>query len=163
MSWTKGEIIRDVFTEMGIASYEFDVSPEEVVGAIRRLDTMMGEWEIRGLRLSYPQPSSPDGSSSDDDANVPAYALEAIITNLAIRLAPSYGKGISPDTKTTAKTSLSMLFGLSAKPVEQQKNSMPSGAGYKGTGQWTSEPNDPLIVGDDSELDLEGALNVSSN
>jgi hypothetical protein len=160
MSWTKGEIIRDVFTEMGIASYEFDVSPEETVSAIRRLDTMMAEWEMRGLRLSYPQPSSSNGSCSDDDSNIPDYALDAIITNLAIRLAPSYGKGISPDTKITARRALSMLYSVSAKPQQQQMLSMPKGAGYKDSeDRWTSEPRDPITMGEDSELDLQGALN----
>ena len=164
MSWTKGEIIRDVFTEMGIASYEFDVSPEETVSAIRRLDTMMSEWEIRGLRLGYPQPSEADGSSSDDESNVPAYALDAIITNLAIRLAPSYGKGLSPDTKTTARRALTVLYGRSAKPVEQQMNAMPKGAGYKTTeNRWTSSPEDPLATGDDNILDLGGTLNGNTN
>jgi hypothetical protein len=164
MSWTKGEIVRDVFTEMGIASYEFDVTPEETTSAIRRLDTMMAEWEARGLRLSYPQPSSADGSSSDEESNVPDYALDAIITNLAIRLAPSYGKGLSPDTKMTARRALSILYSKSTKPQQQQKLSMPKGAGYKDTeDRWTAEPTDKLAVGDDSYLDLEGALNVNTD
>jgi len=163
MSWTKGEIVRETFTEMGIASYEFDVGPEETVSAIRRLDIMMGEWEIRGLRLSYPQPSTADGSGSDEDSNIPGYAINTVVTNLAILLAPSYGKGISPDTKTTARKGLTVLYGQFTKSPEQQKVPMPKGAGYKGTGEWTPEPSNPLAVGEDAILDLEGALNVSNN
>lgn len=164
MSWTKGDIVSEVFNEMGIASYEFDVAPEMTVSAIRRLDMMMSTWEAKGIRLGYPQPSSPDGSSSDDDSNVPDKAHEAIVTNLAIRLAPSYGKGLSPDTKATAKMSLTMLQGIFAKPVEQQMNSMPKGAGYKNTdSRWTPAPTSPISVGDDSILDLGGVLENDTN
>lgn len=164
MSWTKGEIILEAFSEMGIASYAFDVSPEETSAALRRLDAMMAEWNARGLRLSYPIPNTADGSSVDEDSGVPDYALEAIITNLAIKLAPSYGKILSQETKTAARKSLNVLYGLSAKPLEQQFNSMPAGAGYKNSDRrFTSAPIDPLAVGDDSELDLQGALYDGSN
>lgn len=164
MSWTKGEIVRDAFTEMGIASYEFDVSPEEIITAIRRLDTMMAQWEIDGIRLSYPQPSSAGGSAPGDASNVPDYALEAMITNLAIRLAPSYGKGISPDTKTTAKNALTSILNRSAMPIPQQKLTMPKGAGYKSTGTpFTTGPVDVLVAGDDSILDLEGVFDGNTD
>jgi hypothetical protein len=163
MGWTKGEIVSETFSEMGIASYTFDIGPEEIVSAIRRLDLMMASWESKGLRFGYPQPSTANGSSSDDDSNIPDIAIEAVLTNLAIRLAPSYGKGLSPDTKTIAKTSLNSLIGIFAKPIEQQKNPMPSGAGYKGTRKWTSEPIDPIGIGDDSILDLGGVFNNDTN
>lgn len=164
MSWTKGELVRDALSEMGLASYEFDISPEETVSAVRRLDSMLAQWESDGIRMGYHQPSSADGSSVEDVSNIPDFAHEAIITNLAIRLAPSYGKVISPDTRMTAKFTYSRLAGRFAKAPEQQKLSMPKGAGYKTTdSRWTNPPSDILSAGDDSYLDLEGVLNVDTD
>lgn len=163
MSWTKGEIIQDAFTEMGIASFSFDTGPEEQSSALRRLDAMMGEWNSRGLRLSYPLPNTADGSSLDEDSNLPDYALRAVIINLAIELAPGYGKTLSNQTLTNARKALTILYSRSAQPAEQQFNQMPKGAGYKHTEwRWTRYPSDKLVAGNDSELDFEGALNVDN-
>ena len=164
MSWTKGQIVSEALTEIGIAEYEFDVGPEEKRTALRRLDMMMADWNARGLRLSYPLPfGSTDGSLSDD-SNIPDIALEAVVLNLACRLAPSYGKMLSMDTKVLARKAMTTLQAIYAKPSEQRFPQMPKGAGYKHT-EWrfTKEPTDPLAVGDDSELDLQGAFNGADN
>ena len=150
MSWTKGEIVLEAFTEIGIASFAFDVGPEETTGALRRLDAMMAEWGERGLRLSYPLPSDPDCSSLEEDSMIPDWAAEALFTNLAIKIAPSYGKTASPETKAAARKALTTLYGKAAKPVEQQFNQMPVGAGYKDTDRrYTTPPTTTLDVGND--------------
>ena len=156
MSWTKDEIITAAMTELGIADYEFDISVGEKQTALRRLDMMMAEWGTRGLRLSYPLSSS---STLDEESNIPDLALEAVVTNLAIRLAPSYGKVLPLDTKVIARKTLTTLYGKYNNPPQVQFPQMPKGAGYKGTDNtYTSVPEDALAVGKDSELDLEGAF-----
>ena len=63
---------------------------------------------------------------------MPASANEAIYTNLAIRLAPGYGKIVSPDTKLIAKSSYDVLLLNSTSPREMQlPGTMPAGAGNK--------------------------------
>ena len=155
MSWTKDEIITAAMTEMGIADYEFDITVEEKQTALRRLDMMMAEWGTRGLRLSYPL----SASTLDEASNIPDIALEAVVTNLAIRLAPSYGKTLSLDTKVIARKTLTTLYGKYNNPPQVQFPQMPRGAGYKATNnRFTEVPESPLAVGKDSELDLEGAF-----
>ena len=164
MSWTKGDLVNEAFSEIGIASYEFDTSPEERIAAIRRLDMMMAEWNGRGLRLGYPLPDGPDCSSTDDDSGIPDWAVEPVVLNLAIRMAPSYGKTLPPDTKAVARRGLTTLYNMSTVPVEMQFQQMPKGAGYKETERrFTRYPKDKLAVGEDGFWDFGGALNVDTN
>ena len=157
MGWTKGQFIIQAFDEIGLASYVFDLSPEQKQTALRRLDTMMAAWNALGIRLGYPLPSSPDDSDLDEETNVPDSANEAIYSNLAIKLAPSYGKQVMPDTKMTAKESYNTLLSRAAMPMEQQMPStMPSGAGNKPwrvyDDPFVRRPVSPLLAGGDGEI-----------
>ena len=161
MGWTKREIINQAFEEIGLAGYVFDLQPQQLEGALRRLDAMMATWNGKGIRIGYPLPSSPGSSDLDQDADVPDEALEAMALNLAVRIAPGYGKTVSPDTKASAKGAYNQLMAQAATPVEMQLDSMaiPAGAGNK---HWRSRkdpflapPTDPLQAGPDSILDLE--------
>ena len=64
---------------------------------------MLAEWNAKGIRLGYPIPGSPDDDLASEAAAVPDSAYEAVILNLAIRLAPQYGKTVALETKATAK------------------------------------------------------------
>jgi hypothetical protein len=157
MGWTKGQFIIQAFDEIGLASYVFDLSPDQKQFALRRLDTMMAAWNALGIRLGYPLPSSPDDSDLDEETNVPDSANEAIYSNLAIKLAPSYGKQVMPDTKMTAKESYNTLLSRAAMPMEQQMPStMPSGAGNKPwrvyDDPFVRRPVSQLLAGGDGEI-----------
>lgn len=155
MSYTKRQLIEAAMTELGLASYSFDSMPEQTEAALRRLDSMMAEWNARGIRLNYAIPSAPEDSDIDADSNVPDSAWEAIIVNLAIRLAPSYGKNVSVDTKITARHALNTLMARFAMPSEIKLPSMPAGAGQKSTDMpFTPSPTVSLVVGSDAELDF---------
>jgi len=162
MGYTKREIIELAFEEIGLAAYVFDLQPQQITGALRRLDTMMATWNGKGIRLGYPLPSSPGMSDPDQDCDVPDAAFEAMGLGLAVRIAPGYGKTVSPDTKASARSAYTQLMAQSAKPMEMQldRYSIPSGAGNKGwrgdgTNPFLDQPTDPLDAGPDSILDLE--------
>lgn len=153
MSYTKGELALSALEELGIASYEFDVDPEQISSAIRRLDSMMADWNSRGLTLSFPIQKEED-SDSDTDSNIPSWAWEAVVTNLAIKLGPSYGKAVSPETKINAKNSLNSVYGVFAKPKEMQFSSMPRGAGHKPIDyRYTPSPENQYLKPIDEEFD----------
>lgn len=161
MAYTKRDIINRAFEEIGLASYVFDLQPEQLEGALQRLDAMMATWNAKGLRLGYPLPSSTAASSLTQELDVPDAALEAMHLNLAVRIAPGYGKTPSPDTKGAAKLSYNTLLSKSAHPVEMQLGNMtiPSGQGNKGwrdnRDPFLRHPADRLKAGPDSLLDLE--------
>jgi hypothetical protein len=159
MGWTKRQFVTQAFEEIGLASYVFDLTPEQLQSALQRLDTMMAAWNALGIRLAYPLPSNPQDSDLDEQTNVPDSSIEAIYTNLAIKLAPSYGKQVMPDTKTTAKESYNTLLSIAAMPNQQQMpGSMPSGAGNKPwrvyDNPFLRQPTTSVQVGGDSQLEF---------
>jgi len=131
--WSKLQIIDEAFSELAIQGYVFDISPDEQQAALRRLDVMMATWEKKGVRVGYAMPANPQDSNIDSASGLPNYAVEAVYLSLAIRLAASYGKQISMDTRKLARDGYDLLLIDAAQPQEQQmRGSMVSGAGNKG-------------------------------
>lgn len=157
MGYTKRQFVTSAFEEIGLADYVFDLQPEQLEGALRRLDSMMAEWNAIGIRLGYAMPSSPQDSDLDTETNVPDSAWEAIITNLAIRIAPGYGKAVAPDTKVSAKGAYNILLQRATYPLEQQlPQTMPTGAGNKPVrlnNPYVRMPADPIDAGSDGPLE----------
>lgn len=159
MSYTKKEFIVAAYEEIGLASYVFDLQSEDLQMALRRLDSMMAQWNAAGIRLGYPIPSSPSGSSLTEDTDVPDSANEAIITNLAIKIAPSFGRMVAPETKITAAIGYHRLLARAAMPTQQKMPStMPAGAGNKTwriyDDPFLRGPTQTVDVGSDSELEF---------
>ncbi len=143
MGYTKRQFCVATFDEIGLASYVFDMPTDQFQKTMRRLDAMMAEWNAKGIRLGYPMPSSPEGGDLDAETEVPDSAWEAIITNLALRVAPSFGKQVMAETKTAAKRAYNTLLSLAAMPPEMQfPNTLPAGAGNK---PWIYD--DPFVRG----------------
>ena len=160
MSWTKRQYITQAFEEIGLASYVFDLQPEQLQSAGRRLDAMMEVWNGKGIRLGYPIATNPEDIDLDTETGVPDSANQAIITNLGIQLAPGFGKVISQETKVAAKDAYNGLLSRSTKPIEMQfPKTLPRGAGQKpwrfNNDPFIDPPVDPLLAGDDSVLDFE--------
>ena len=159
MGYSKQQFVTAAFEELGLAAYVFDLAPEDLQTALRRLDSMMAEWNAKGIRLAYPLPGSPQDASLTEPSQVPDSANEAIITNLALRLAPGFGKQAMPMTMATAKAAYNTLLSRAAMPEEQQlPGTMPAGAGWKpwryGT-PYLNAPKDPVQSGGDGPISLE--------
>lgn len=147
--YTKRQVIEQAFEEIGLASYIFDLTAEQLQSALRRLDLMVASWQAMNIQIGYPLPSSPGTSNIDEEIQTSATNNEALVLNLAVRLAPSYGKSVSPDTKITAKNLYNQLLIQAATPYEQQfVKTLPLGAGYKRTDQvFVNTPDlNPLVV-----------------
>jgi len=158
VSYTKRQFVEEAFAELGMANYTFDLQPQQLDTALRRLDAMMATWNAKGIRLGYPLPSSPQDSDLDTETQVPDSANEAIVANLAIRIAPQYGKSVAIDTRTTAKLGYDTLLARAAFPLEQQfPQTLPLGAGQK---PWRYDtpfmpaPVDPVLAGPDGPIEL---------
>jgi len=125
MSYTKRQLINDAYEELGLANYVYDLQAEQLQSALRRLEGMMAEWEDK-MTLSYPF-----GSNIDEDTLLAENTTTAIVTNLAIRLAPTVGRVITPATKSAAKSSYATLYGAYSTIPQMQKRPVNSGAGQK--------------------------------
>lgn len=160
MGWTKRQFVEQALDELGLSPFTYELSAEQLASALRRLDTMMAEWNARGIRLGYALPSSPSSSSLDEQSGVPDAAFDAVITNLAVRLAASYGKNITAPTAVAAKNAYNMLLSRAAMPPEQAfPGTLPYGAGNKTWRDYGSPyfpaPEEPLTAGGDGIIDFE--------
>ena len=132
MSYTKRQFVLAAFEEIGKASHVFDLQPEDLQSALKRLDAMIAKWQGQGIKLGYPMPTSPELSDLDTETNAPDSANETIITSLAIRLAPSFGKTVTRETKTTAKQGYDILLAKAAVPPKMNfPMTLPVGAGNR--------------------------------
>jgi hypothetical protein len=159
MSWTKRQLIEEAYDEIGLASYAYDLAPEQLRGALRRLDSMMATWASEGIHLGYPLSANPQDSDLDTNSNLPLNTNSAVYTNLAIKIAPKHGKVLSIETKTSALNGYNALLSTAAVPNEMQLPcNMPSGAGNKGYGinggdNYLNTPDtSPIRLGNDGQL-----------
>jgi hypothetical protein len=166
MGWTKRQFVEQAFDEIGLAGYVFDLQPQQIQSALRRLDTMMATWNAQGIRLAYPLPSSPQDSDLDQETDVPDSAYEAIYTNLAIRIAPSFGKQVALEVKTSAKLAYNVLLQRATAPIEMQlPRTMPAGAGNKPwriDDPFVAPPQDPVQTGPEGFLEPLNVANTYS-
>lgn len=129
---TKGELIDGAFGDIGLASYVFDIEPEEQEAALRQLDSMVATWSIKGINIGYQLSSSTSDSSINQVSGVPQFAIEAIEKNLALRLAPKYNKQVSLDLKAQAKEAYNaLLTAISIVPEMQNTSILPIGSGNR--------------------------------
>ena len=127
MSFTKSKIVKLAFGQIGLADYMYDLDGGQVDEAYDLLDAMVAGWEANGIRIGWPtnpggtklQPSATDLNNlvlvsqalavgmvpsvgPDAELQVPDYALEALVANLALRLANTLGKQPPPALLQTA-------------------------------------------------------------
>ena len=152
---TKREHVIYALEELGLLGNGIEITPEEVVSGIKRLDNMMAVWETYGIRVGY------NFASTDADANsgVPQSADDVIGANLAVRFAPTFGKTLSVDTKIAASKGYdALILKFMTVPEMQYGRDLPRGAGNKPWreqgGVFFQEDTSRVDVGPDSELEF---------
>lgn len=154
MSWTKRQLVEQAFAEIGLRVATFNVRPEQLQAALMKLNAMMATWDGKGIRLGYAMTASPAGDDLDQESGLPDRAYEAVTLGLAIRMAPSYGKVLSQDTRNSARDAYEGLLAAAAFPAQQQLPRMPRGAGNKSwryNQPFLPEPVDPLLAAEGSD------------
>lgn len=154
MPWTKRQLVEDAFAEIGLATYIFDIEPDAIIRATRKMDGILARWNSEGIRIGYPLSSTPD---PDDICDIPDVAYNAIVQNLGLSLAPSYGKQVSPDLRIEAGKAYKQLLSFTMVVPEVDISYLPSGAGNKPgrTNQEFMSPTaDKVSAGKDSDLDI---------
>ena len=153
--WTKAQLVSSALGELTLGG-EFDITPEEQQDAVRRLDAMLAMWESKGIRLGYSLPASPDDSDAETQAGIPDTSAEAVYLNLAVRLAPMFGKQLSQDTRAAARQAYEPLLIRAAQPPQQDyRPSLPAGAGGK---PWQRYPFLPAPNTDPLRNDASGGI-----
>jgi len=165
MAWTKRELIEEAFGELAIAGYVFDLTPDEMQAALRRLDTMFATWVGQGVNIGQVVGITPADSDLDDDSGIPLIAAEAAYMNLAVRIAASKGKALNNSTVRIANEAYQSLIrtvAVSAVREQQLRGGTPLGAGAKAVGgvrrPFTPEPvTTDLSNADNGDIVFNGA------
>jgi len=153
MPWTKRQIVSEAFSEIGKGGYAFDMQPEEYQSALRRLDAMMATWgATTNIRIGY---VGGDGFGDIGvETEVPDWAVSAIYLNLAISIAPTYGKTVSADTKINAKIALDNVM----NNVTELSPRYLGGYAGAGAGLWDAVlplASTPIETGAGGDLDID--------
>lgn len=156
MSYTKRDLVYAALRELGLADYSFDMAVDQLDSALMRLDTMIAEWNGRGIRLGYVLPGDPADGNMNDQSGIPDWANEAVITNLAVRLAPSFGKTAANETRAIAIRSFNTVLGQCTRPTKMRLGTFPAGAGAK-----TGATSTPFVPQDDKPTIVRPADSVT--
>jgi hypothetical protein len=127
-SITKGTIVIRALGKLGIANYVFDTEAEEDNSALRQLDSMAARWQGKLEPFGYVQPDSNGQSLPSDTAGIEEQDVDAFISNLAVTLAPDYGKQPSGLLLKQAADTRSEIFIRYARRPEYRLRG-PTGAG----------------------------------
>lgn len=132
MGWTNRQIIKDAFAESGDSDYYYDIEPEDLQKALRKLVVIMAALDDDGIRFGYPLLSSPEDGDLDQETNIPDFAISCVLPMLALSLCSMMGREPSRELKKEAKSGKNRLYRKYVK-IEQMEMpaSVPLGAGYK--------------------------------
>ena len=151
MSYSKQQFVTFALEEIGYANYIFDLMPEQIESVLRTLDAMLANWDARGIKLGYPLVDNPNYSNVTTDTGVPDSANEAIVTNLAVKIGPRFGKTIPQELKQSAKTSYDNLLILISSPKPMNLPTiLPIGQGNK---PWLRPYSSVFIVPPTNSID----------
>ncbi|MGH1470159.1 MAG: packaged DNA stabilization gp4 family protein [Cellvibrionaceae bacterium] len=121
-----GRIIRDALQEINVQESEQPLIGSEASMAIRYLNRMMMSWPSD---IGY-RPVD----SIEDVICIPVYAEEAIVLNLAIRLAPQFDIPVSIDLRQNANTAYTNLLVRTTRLTQATYPAgIPMGRGYENT------------------------------
>jgi len=118
-------IVQDAFEEIGVKTAEVALTDDELQSGIRRCNDMLLEWDDIGIITGYTEVLN-----GDDTVNVARSAIAAVKYNLAVRLAPSYQKLVTPALGALSSTTRDTLMASSASIGEvAYPDSLPLGSG----------------------------------
>jgi hypothetical protein len=125
---TRAQILADAFEAIGIADYVFNVTPTEAASARRGLDSMLAQWGAEGVALGY-TPSDETAGSDAVEMTTPVWADKAISNNLAVHIAPGFGKTPLAETKRAAKVGYGLCVAKTLKTPREVRPVPIRGAG----------------------------------
>lgn len=117
---TKGDLVLAALRKLGVASNATltDVEPQSMEDGVNDLEMMMAEWlggdVSPGINVGYIFADADVAPDPGDEHGLSNNAINAVIFNLACRIAPDYALEASAKLITTARYGKERLVKLSA-------------------------------------------------
>lgn len=118
-STTKRQLVEQMFTEVALNGWEYDLTADEKNVALTRLDAMMWEFMGRGLDLSYNFPVGIGQGDLDDDLGCPDQAFFGLAVQGALRLCPTMGKNISAESRAVLNDAMKAVRNAANNGIKQ--------------------------------------------
>lgn len=121
---TVTEVVTGALQLLEIRTAESPIEANEAEDGLTALNDMMNEWNVDGINIGY---ESLD--NVEDLLHVKLGSVGAIKANLAIYIAPEYGKAVSSALALRAKTSKNSLRGAIKLNDAEFPDTLPIGSG----------------------------------
>lgn len=105
MSIINSDLISDALREISVLDETETASAEQGATGLRKMNQLMADWEESGIKLGYFSQTT-----LSDTCPIPLYAESGVITNLAIKLASSYGAKVSIELASAGLDGLSTIL-----------------------------------------------------
>lgn len=130
MSESAAAIVTDALTKITAAEQEQPVEAADMTIGIRYLNRMIAAWDACNIKLGHTVITSPN-----DILTIPAGVIEAVVANLAIRLAPEYDVPVSPELAQEAASGMQVVRMVGKKVGKMNfPGNLPVGSGNEGGG-----------------------------
>ena len=155
-----GDIIKSALQEILVQASEAELEPDETQDALTYMNRFMDQIAAQGTALGYTQVTSPS-----DPITIPEGAINGLVFELAIRLAPQFGKAVSIDLRQNAKDGRDAMRRIAVFVRSSVfPDTLPRGSGneddfngstgrhfYPGNaGQILTEQNGPILLEDET-------------
>lgn len=118
------DIVTAALRLLEVRTAESPVTASESLDGLESLNDMMNEWNVDGIDVGYESLESPS-----DLVDVNLGSLGAIKSNLAVYIAPEYGRIVTPGLEKRAKRSkTSLRTSIKLNPSEYP-DTLPIGSG----------------------------------
>lgn len=121
---TVTEVVSGALRLLEVRTAESAITPEEAEDGLVSLNDMMNEWNVDGIDIGYETLDE-----VEDELFVTLGSLGAIKSNLAIYIAPEYGRIVTPALFDRAKRSKRSLRASIPLNASQYPDSLPIGSG----------------------------------
>lgn len=101
---TMREVVEDAMEDITVKKAEISLTDDELQSGIRRCNDMLAQWDELGIIVGYNPVTN-----GDDVLELGPAAIAAVKTKLAIKLAPSYSKVVTPALVENAREAMEML------------------------------------------------------
>jgi hypothetical protein len=126
---TYGDFIRDALGMLGILGETETASAEQAAHGLRVLNNLVFDWQAEGVDIPWASYSSPTATMTLHERD-----QQAVMANLALRLAPSYGVALSPALVDMAQNGWTRVLrdSLTRTARVQRMYHLPISEGYFG-------------------------------
>lgn len=121
---TVTEVVNGALLLLEVRTAEAAVTAPEAEDGLVSLNDMMNEWNVDGINVGYETLSS-----IDDELHVDLGAIGAIKANLAVYIAPEYGRIVSDTLDTRANRSKRSLRASIKLNPSEYPDTLPIGSG----------------------------------